>query len=435
MKLKNGIAKHILLTVCIVPVSYAQDYNAINQSISDDIVQAGDVLAIAIPATGFAAAWLYDDYEGAKQLTISAIAAQTITEMTKHTVGRYRPNSDLAGASYKSFPSGHAAGAFSGAAFLQTRYGATWGIPAYAAATFVAASRVHGNRHYPDDVLAGASLGFLVNQYVVSPYVKDGVVIQFSPNNDGGAYIGVSINEGAWQYDQGRQRGSGALPKKKRHRFQLDVGFNTLDSLGESGVQDLLPDSQLVDDHQPFSVATYEYALTTESSIEIQLAPSETRRYGKADHDFEVGGSSYPVGADVYLAFKQWNLGGTYYKHLWLNEKLQVSIGAGLYSYLVELESDYLQGGRYAKETSWELMPSVAGRAQYRLGKGLSIAAATHYQTTGRNTVSLIESGLNYTLNQEWDVGLKYAVSRSHWRSVDVKYNTDSVILSISNRF
>ncbi|MDC5856948.1 phosphatase PAP2 family protein [Vibrio europaeus] len=416
-------------------LAYAQDYNAINESVNDNIVEAGDVLAIALPATGLFASLIHQDLEGAAQLTISVLAAQGITEVTKNTVGRYRPNSDLAGASYKSFPSGHAAGAFSGAAFLQTRYGAAWGIPAYAAATFVAASRVHGNRHYADDVLGGASIGFLVNQLVVSPYVKEGVSLTAGPSSDGGVMFGVSVTDKALQYDQGRKRGTGKLPKQNRHRFQFDVGFNMTDSVDQMDDHDLLPGSKLVDDHQPFSSVIYEYTIDNKTSVEFSLMPSETRRYGTANGDFSVDNTTYSQGSDIYLAFKQWSAGGTYYHHYQINDKLNLSAGVGLYGFLVELEADHLRGGNYASEGGYQFMPSVTGKAQYKLIGDLYLQGLANYQTWGNDQIGYVEAGFNYAVNKDWELGLKYTMSRNEWRDVGVKHQTNAVVLSFANRF
>ncbi len=42
--------------------------NEITRTINSDIVEAGDMLQILLPAAGLFAAWMYDDAEGAKQL-------------------------------------------------------------------------------------------------------------------------------------------------------------------------------------------------------------------------------------------------------------------------------------------------------------------------------------------------------------------------------
>ena len=112
---------------------------------------------IAVPVTGLVAAWLHDDGEGAKQLAYSFGTTIAIVHTGKFAVGRTRPNAS----NTASFPSGHTAAAFSGAAFLQSRYGSSWGIPGYIAASYVGASRIYGNRHYADDVVAGAGIAFL----------------------------------------------------------------------------------------------------------------------------------------------------------------------------------------------------------------------------------------------------------------------------------
>ena len=49
---------------------------------------------------------------------------------------------------------------------LQSNYGWQVGIPAYAAAGFVAASRLNEDRHYLSDVVFGAALGIMVGRTV-----------------------------------------------------------------------------------------------------------------------------------------------------------------------------------------------------------------------------------------------------------------------------
>ena len=58
-----------------------------------------------------------------------------------------------------SFPSGHAAGGFAAAAVVAHHYGWKAAIPAYVGATYIAAARVHDNKHYLSDVTFGAAMG------------------------------------------------------------------------------------------------------------------------------------------------------------------------------------------------------------------------------------------------------------------------------------
>jgi len=85
------------------------------------------------------------------------------TSVLKVAVGRERPN----GQDERSFPSGHASNAFALAAVVERHYGWKAGIPAYALAAAVGASRLQRNKHYLSDVLAGATLGYIVGRTVV----------------------------------------------------------------------------------------------------------------------------------------------------------------------------------------------------------------------------------------------------------------------------
>lgn len=58
-----------------------------------------------------------------------------------------------------SFPSGHTSSAFALAGSMAYSYGWAGGIPAYAAATAIALSRVKENRHWASDIVAGAFIG------------------------------------------------------------------------------------------------------------------------------------------------------------------------------------------------------------------------------------------------------------------------------------
>jgi membrane-associated phospholipid phosphatase len=85
------------------------------------------------------------------------------TTVLKVAVGRERPN----GQDSKSFPSGHASNAFALAAVVERHYGWKAGVSGYVLASAVAVSRLQRNKHYLSDVMAGATLGYLVGRTVV----------------------------------------------------------------------------------------------------------------------------------------------------------------------------------------------------------------------------------------------------------------------------
>jgi hypothetical protein len=125
------------------------------------------------------------------------IVNSTYTEIFKRAAGRQRP--DLS--DNKSFPSGHTSNAFALATVANAHFGAKVGIPAYLAAGAIGFARLDNNRHNLSDVVAGATLGYIVGRTVVK---QDGGAtrgrktrFQFVPSappSGAGVGAGVSVD-------------------------------------------------------------------------------------------------------------------------------------------------------------------------------------------------------------------------------------------------
>jgi membrane-associated phospholipid phosphatase len=96
------------------------------------------------------------------ELFRAQMISQGTAQAIKFTASRTRPDAS----DDHSFPSGHSASAFATATVLQKEFGWKAGIPAFAVAGWVAASRVQMQRHYLSDVLAGATVGILAGRSV-----------------------------------------------------------------------------------------------------------------------------------------------------------------------------------------------------------------------------------------------------------------------------
>lgn len=132
---------------------------------SDGIRRAGDALTVALPTAAAGMALYLRDWDGAKQLALSEGATFGVTYILKYGIDARRPNGgDL------SFPSYHTSSAFASAEYLRKRYGWEYGVPAYAAASFVAYSRVESSQHYAHDVIVGAGIGILSSYLLTRPY-------------------------------------------------------------------------------------------------------------------------------------------------------------------------------------------------------------------------------------------------------------------------
>jgi membrane-associated phospholipid phosphatase len=106
-----------------------------------------------------------------------------LTYGVKAAVRRQRP--DTTG---YSFPSGHASVTFASATVLQRHFG--WkGALAYSVSAYVAASRLHENRHYLSDVIFGAALGTVAGR-TVTRHGRDTWSVAAAPTR-GGMYVGL----------------------------------------------------------------------------------------------------------------------------------------------------------------------------------------------------------------------------------------------------
>jgi hypothetical protein len=97
----------------------------------------------------------------------AAILTEGIVEGAKQIGRRDRPlNPDGTKQAGFSFPSGHSATTFAAATVLQQHLGYKAGIPTYLIASYVAASRLHDNRHWASDVVFGAATGIVIGRSV-----------------------------------------------------------------------------------------------------------------------------------------------------------------------------------------------------------------------------------------------------------------------------
>lgn len=100
------------------------------------------------------------------------IMTELLVQPIKFAVHRERPD----GSNHQSFPSGHAAVTFASATVLERHLGWRKSFLAYAIASYVAASRIHDNRHYLSDVVFGAAVGTVAGRSVVHHQANDWAV-------------------------------------------------------------------------------------------------------------------------------------------------------------------------------------------------------------------------------------------------------------------
>ena len=155
----NIMKKLLLLNVILL-------LNLTSLSAKSNTETLGDILAVALPLGAYGTTLYNQDQEGQYQMYNSYGATMATTLALKYTVREKRPDSN----NRDSFPSGHTASAFAGAGFIHQHYGFKYAVVPYLLATYTGYSRVHSNKHFTRDVVAGAAIATLSSWYFVEPY-------------------------------------------------------------------------------------------------------------------------------------------------------------------------------------------------------------------------------------------------------------------------
>jgi len=108
------------------------------------------------------------------------ILSQTVTHGIKLTVRRDRPTGECC-----SFPSGHSSAAFATASVLERHLGYRGAWPTYVLASYVAASRLHDNRHFLSDVIFGSAIGIASGWTVVGRHGRSSYALVPVPVSGG----------------------------------------------------------------------------------------------------------------------------------------------------------------------------------------------------------------------------------------------------------
>ncbi len=134
------------------------------QGRSEELGDAGQFIGLAgvVAVTGgvlLATPFVENERYRAFSFTLaqSMLLNHALLYSLKFAVSRTRPNEE----NDHSFPSGHTSSTFAMAAVVNHYYGRKWGIPLYIVAGLVGLSRIEKGKHFPSDVVFGATLGYL----------------------------------------------------------------------------------------------------------------------------------------------------------------------------------------------------------------------------------------------------------------------------------
>ena len=117
-------------------------------------------------------------------LSRGLLLSYATTSILKVTVNRTRPN----GEEY-SFPSGHTAAAFTTAGVVTRRYGGWLGGLSIGLGILTGMGRMEDEKHYASDVVAGATIGWIIGRTVARKDPNDKTAWQVVPFGNGLAMI------------------------------------------------------------------------------------------------------------------------------------------------------------------------------------------------------------------------------------------------------
>lgn len=179
----------LLLCLLFVPLQViGQESVPYELSSAQKAVKSSTTVGCLLPsAAGFAASVWQKDWVGLRQLALTTSVALAANYALELSVTKDRPDHT----EHHAMPSTHTLLAFSGAAFVQRRYGWKWGLPAYALSAYVAWGRVYSKRHDVWDVLAGAAIG-VGSAYAFTRPLGRNADLTLAPSSVGGG-CGLSM--------------------------------------------------------------------------------------------------------------------------------------------------------------------------------------------------------------------------------------------------
>lgn len=164
---------NLLFILCLFLVFLINIALNFSESIHSWLEIIGTIFQIAIPTYALVPVLWKRDQEGAYQMLKVLAFVLGITWAFKlglsnlFGIDELRPRGGT-----MSFPSGHTAGAFSGAVFLSIRYGWKYACTSIPLACYVGFSRIYSYAHWTTDVIAAVCICILAGLIFVRPLKK-----------------------------------------------------------------------------------------------------------------------------------------------------------------------------------------------------------------------------------------------------------------------
>ncbi len=295
---------------------------------SSTLTRIGDALRIAMPVGALGATFLAGDGDGhrwdrigSQQFLLAFGGTVATTYLAKAVNTKVRPDAQ----DDRSFPSGHTSVVFSAASFVDMRYGRWWGLPAYALAALTGYSRVQADKHFADDVVAGASIGLLWTWAAATPRTVPVRVRPFL----GGDGAGVLFE---WGGTQRTRSGGSDGPGDWSYRFFFGKSNETRNEVTApeaGGTTFDLAQFENVDQPTTTAEVTLGYSPAPAHEFSLLYSPFESRDQGAFAAPVRFAGVEFPPDSPISSA---WRLQDIRFRWRYRMEpgRFRVDVGAGL---------------------------------------------------------------------------------------------------------
>lgn len=374
------------------------DTPSIYQNRTGSIRDYGDIAEFALPVSAFSYSLLRGDTQGAWQMTEVALSTALVVEGVKRTAKRRRPD----GGKSESFPSGHTSSAFTGAAYINHRYGLLPSLPLYAAAATVGYSRVWANRHFVDDVLAGASIAVLSSLYWTSPFQAQGVTLRPSYNGDG---VGVDVT-----LDESKSSEYSPDLERLNHRFEFDLGIGSTVRNTLRQEQGRLIDFDALGDTKDanFSSLQWHFERNKKSSYLLHITPFESRFTDRSNDAITLNGQTFAANVDIVSAYRYWVFGGSWYYNIGRNiDRYGIGVDLSWYHFSNRLES--VDGAQRTEVNKNRWLPGITAYYSRPITSHLQLDLETRYAHLSEHKSWWLSGEFIYRFNSHWDLGLGYS--------------------------
>lgn len=379
---------------------------------SDETVEEiGDYLQFVLPIAAWGSTFIAGapdgglwDKDGTKQATLSIGSALATMTAAKYLVAKTRPS----GKDRSSYPSGHTTGAFSGAVFLDRRYGWKWGLLGYAGGIFTAYSRIQADAHFADDVTAGASTALMYGFRFVSPQPR-GLAIIPTASEEG---IGINITITGTPPALG---GSSSRGPEDLQRFTYLFGFglayldrNKITSPTEGGTRFDLATFEKQDNPTTTSSVNFGIRINRNQSLLLGWDPFESRDFGKFDTNVSFGGVIFPADSTIRSAYRLYDVRARYTYSFTPDGPWTADIGAGLMYQEVTLKLTTPDNSLSARADHHALIPYAHGTAGYRFNQRLEGLVDVEGAAISGDWMLDGVAFLNYWMGYQWNASIGY---------------------------